>query len=203
MQIYYLEVRSMYRLENYYANLYRKKCQNNVTQLSQVETQIPYSTPCCMQSFFFEACCMHLLITRKQRRDFFTDLLPLTEIVLPCRTPLKKYRSTTYYVGPTKSSMPIFWRTFQPPVTCQFIGAKWTSETAWAVASQNIGQEANRCARPGQRPIFWFGGCTLRSKHTLAISSKLSHHRALKYISEALEQKLSSSKDISEAHSVL
>ena len=37
----------------------------------------------------------------------------------------------------------------------------------------------------------------------LAIFSKLSHHRALKDISEALEQKLSSSKDISEAHSVL
>ena len=33
----------------------------------------------------------------------------------------------------------------------------------------------------------------------LAISSKLRHHRALKDISEALEQKLSSSKDISEA----
>ena len=32
------------------------------------------------------------------------------------------------------------------------------------------------------------------------ISSKLSHRRALKDISEALEQKLSSSKDISEAH---
>ena len=37
----------------------------------------------------------------------------------------------------------------------------------------------------------------------LAISLKLSHRRALKYISEALEQKLSSSKDISEAHRVL
>ena len=36
----------------------------------------------------------------------------------------------------------------------------------------------------------------------LAISSKLNHHRALKVISEALEQKLSSSKDISEAHRV-
>ena len=36
----------------------------------------------------------------------------------------------------------------------------------------------------------------------LAISSKLRHHRALKDISEALEQKLSSSKDISEAHSI-
>ena len=33
----------------------------------------------------------------------------------------------------------------------------------------------------------------------LAISSKLRHHYALKDISEALEQKLSSSKDISEA----
>ena len=33
----------------------------------------------------------------------------------------------------------------------------------------------------------------------LSISSKLRHHRALKDISEALEQKLSSSKDISEA----
>ena len=32
------------------------------------------------------------------------------------------------------------------------------------------------------------------------ISTKLSHRRALKSISEALEQKLSSSKDISEAH---
>ena len=31
---------------------------------------------------------------------------------------------------------------------------------------------------------------------------KLSHRRALKGISEALEQKLSSSKDISEAHRV-
>ena len=31
---------------------------------------------------------------------------------------------------------------------------------------------------------------------------KLSHRRALKDISEALEQKLSSSKDISEAHSI-
>ena len=37
----------------------------------------------------------------------------------------------------------------------------------------------------------------------LAISSKLIHHRALKDISEVLEQKLSSSKDISEAHRVL
>ena len=36
----------------------------------------------------------------------------------------------------------------------------------------------------------------------LAISSKLRHHRALKDISEALEQKLSSSKDISEGHRV-
>ena len=36
----------------------------------------------------------------------------------------------------------------------------------------------------------------------LAISTKISHHRALKDISEALEQKLSSSKDISEAHRV-
>ena len=36
----------------------------------------------------------------------------------------------------------------------------------------------------------------------LEISSKLSHRRALKDISEALEQKLSSSKDISEAHSI-
>ena len=36
----------------------------------------------------------------------------------------------------------------------------------------------------------------------LEISSKLVHHRALKDISEALEQKLSSSKDISEAHRV-
>ena len=34
------------------------------------------------------------------------------------------------------------------------------------------------------------------------ISSKLSHRRALKDISEALEKKLSSSKDISEAHRV-
>ena len=33
----------------------------------------------------------------------------------------------------------------------------------------------------------------------LEISSKLRHHRALKDISEALEQKVSSSKDISEA----
>ena len=31
---------------------------------------------------------------------------------------------------------------------------------------------------------------------------KQNHHRALKDISEALEQKLSSSKDISEAHGV-
>ena len=37
----------------------------------------------------------------------------------------------------------------------------------------------------------------------LEISSKLRHHRALKDISEALEQKLSSSKDISEAHRLL
>ena len=36
----------------------------------------------------------------------------------------------------------------------------------------------------------------------LAISIKLRYHRALKDISEALEQKLSSSKDISEAHRV-
>ena len=36
----------------------------------------------------------------------------------------------------------------------------------------------------------------------LAISTKLSHHCALKDISEALEQKLSCSKDISEAHRV-
>ena len=37
----------------------------------------------------------------------------------------------------------------------------------------------------------------------LAMSSKLRHHRrALKDISEALEQKLSSSKDIREAHRV-
>ena len=36
----------------------------------------------------------------------------------------------------------------------------------------------------------------------LAISSKLRHHRALKDISEALEQKLYSSKDISEAQRV-
>ena len=36
----------------------------------------------------------------------------------------------------------------------------------------------------------------------LAISTKLSHHRALKDISEVLEQKLSNSKDISEAHRV-
>ena len=36
----------------------------------------------------------------------------------------------------------------------------------------------------------------------LAISTKLRHRRALKDISEALEQKLSSSKDISEAHRV-
>ena len=36
----------------------------------------------------------------------------------------------------------------------------------------------------------------------LAISIKSSHHHALKDISEALEQKLSSSKDISEAHRV-
>ena len=33
----------------------------------------------------------------------------------------------------------------------------------------------------------------------LTISTKLSHHRALKDISEALEQKLSSSKDLNEA----
>ena len=36
----------------------------------------------------------------------------------------------------------------------------------------------------------------------LAISSKLRHHRAQKDISEAIEKKLSSSKDISEAHRV-
>ena len=36
----------------------------------------------------------------------------------------------------------------------------------------------------------------------LATSTKLSHNRALKDISEELEQKLSSSKDISEAHRV-
>ena len=36
----------------------------------------------------------------------------------------------------------------------------------------------------------------------LEISTKLSHRRALKDISEALEQKLSSSKDISEAYRV-
>ena len=36
----------------------------------------------------------------------------------------------------------------------------------------------------------------------LEISTKINHHRALKDISEALEQKLSSSKDISEAHRV-
>ena len=36
----------------------------------------------------------------------------------------------------------------------------------------------------------------------LAISTKLSHCHALKDISEALEQKQSSSKDISEAHRV-
>ena len=34
------------------------------------------------------------------------------------------------------------------------------------------------------------------------ISSKYYHHRALKDISEALEQKLLSLKDISEAHSL-
>ena len=34
------------------------------------------------------------------------------------------------------------------------------------------------------------------------ISTKLNHYRALKDISEALEQKLSNSKDISEAHRV-
>ena len=37
----------------------------------------------------------------------------------------------------------------------------------------------------------------------LAISIKSSHRRAQKDISEALEQKLTSSKDISEAHSIL
>ena len=36
----------------------------------------------------------------------------------------------------------------------------------------------------------------------LAISSKLRNHHALKDISESLEQKLSRSKDISEAHRV-
>ena len=36
----------------------------------------------------------------------------------------------------------------------------------------------------------------------LAIYSKLRHHHALKDMSEVLEQKLSSSKDISEAHRV-
>ena len=36
----------------------------------------------------------------------------------------------------------------------------------------------------------------------LTISTKLCHRRALKDISEALEQKLSNSKDISEAHRV-
>ncbi len=36
----------------------------------------------------------------------------------------------------------------------------------------------------------------------LEISIKLIHHHALKDISEALEQKLSSSEDISEAHRV-
>ena len=36
----------------------------------------------------------------------------------------------------------------------------------------------------------------------LAISSKLRHHRAQKDISDALEQKLYGSKDISEAHRV-
>ena len=36
----------------------------------------------------------------------------------------------------------------------------------------------------------------------LAISSKLSHRRALKDMSEVLEPKLSNSKDISEAHRV-
>ena len=36
----------------------------------------------------------------------------------------------------------------------------------------------------------------------LTISTKIIHRRALKDISEALEQKLSSSKDISEAHRV-
>ena len=41
-------------------------------------------------------------------------------------------------------------------------------------------------------------------KHVrLEISRKLSHRRALKYISEALEQKLTSSKDISEGDSIL
>ena len=36
----------------------------------------------------------------------------------------------------------------------------------------------------------------------LTLSTKLSHRRALKDISEALEQKPSNSKDISEAHRV-
>ena len=35
-----------------------------------------------------------------------------------------------------------------------------------------------------------------------SVSDKINHHRALKDISEALEQKLSSSKDISGAHRV-
>ena len=39
-------------------------------------------------------------------------------------------------------------------------------------------------------------------RERLEISTKISHRRALKDISEALEQKLSSSKDISEAHRV-
>ena len=34
------------------------------------------------------------------------------------------------------------------------------------------------------------------------VSLKQIHHRALKYLSEVLEQKLSRSKDISEAHRV-
>ena len=36
----------------------------------------------------------------------------------------------------------------------------------------------------------------------LVISTKINHHRALKDISDALEQKLSNSKDIIEAHRV-
>ena len=40
-------------------------------------------------------------------------------------------------------------------------------------------------------------------KHERSIvSMKQIHHRALKYISEALEQKIYGSKDISEAHRV-
>ena len=36
----------------------------------------------------------------------------------------------------------------------------------------------------------------------IIVSRKQIHHRALKYISEALDQKLYNSKDISEAHRV-